>query len=654
MNINYLLVSQLKISELYDYLEQHKKHFEIKSTGSVGFYFLYRLILSLGVEFWGFVVSIFLLSFIVDRVATIVGVLILLVFVSMYYFIIKRFIEFDITLRRIHSPMVKVVKNNKVCVVYESDVNIGDTVLVSKDDVVPFDLRVIESNSLVVDESKVFGEQRRVGKSAVTLPKKEFKIYELSNIIFSNSIIVKGSGKGIVINKSSPNNIFDYPAVQDRFNVKSTIFSMLLSVLVSLLILYVYKEFWVSLSIFWGVLYVISNRNFDIILNYIRYLITKKLYNDGVFLPSSSRISEINEIKKMIIKVDLSSFDFNKVSYYIVSKNKILSFDKVLYRQSELPQEILDTFLVVGTVYQKSKDVGIKVILNPIINDLTSLGLDTKTIRNYEIEDVSISNSLRELSTIRFRYNDVVFGILDLSSYVSEFGRIIGVNSGNGLVILRKEGSQSFYPYVLVLFREYSYSTNEIEQSNTRFYILTEMSLKDLDKLFGIVNVDTTKFSAIDFNDFLNAPDEQRKFFLEKFHIFYNIPKASFQDFARMFSDENESVMDSFVEISPKDIGLMKMPYFSLFFGKNNTILSSTRSIIIPFMLIKASKSTKMLIKKSRVLSIILNYLFGVVVLVGYLLGVFWVMVFIPLTLFFNLYLVSNYLLPKYSNGREG
>ncbi|KAL0582827.1 hypothetical protein ABG067_007201 [Albugo candida] len=76
----------------------------------------------------------------------------------------------------------------------------GDIVLLRVGDVIPADLRLIESNSLKVNEMNLTGEPTDVSKKALDLEKK---CDELSpsplNMVFSSTTVTAGSGNGIVV-----------------------------------------------------------------------------------------------------------------------------------------------------------------------------------------------------------------------------------------------------------------------------------------------------------------------------------------------------------------------------------------------------------------------------------------------------------------------
>lgn len=646
MNIDYFQVSQLKIPELYDYIKQKKREFETRSVYRFDLRKILRIFSSLGPEFLIYLFGVVSLIFF-DTTAFIVGLTSTFVFIVFYYTLSNRIISFEIFLKNLHSNRVKVLRDRKVVLVPEDDVSIGDVVVVSKGEKVPFDLRVIESNTLVVDESKVFGENKRSGKSATTLPKKEFKIYELSNIIFANSVILKGNGKGIVINKKTQPSYKPYSIINYRFKIKAFSFNLLISSLLSLLVFYILKDIVTTIVFFSSILFLLSLMRLEIINHYARYNLARKLLQNGIFLPTITKIDELTGVNGSVIAVDNFSFDVYHPVYYLPSTNKLLDANELIYQSHALPEEILEIFVLFGQIYPKLKSVDMKIVFSSILNNLTSIGLSKDYISDYKILDINLSNSLNSLSTVRMLVSkknpdsagqeEVVFGIISLSHYTSQFGSILGMNDKEGIVIIKKTsatGVSDFYPSVVITFRKYDFDIRDIEKmENFRFFLLTELNFNEISKFLSALDVDPLKFPAIGFQEFLSSSDEQKSFFLEKFSIFHSIPRSRFQEFARMFYDEGSVFIDSFVEVSQTDVGLMKIPYLGMFF-RSAPILSSTKSILSPFILIKYARKLPEIIAKSKVFNISITVFACLVLSLLHIYGIWVVSVVVPFVLF--------------------
>ncbi len=101
-------------------------------------------------------------------------------------------------LKNLTQTKTTVIRDGKEIDIPVSLVVPGDVVVLGEGDVVPADLRLIESSGLLVDEAILTGESIPVEKEAtITLPEKT-PIYKRQNVLFKGTVIVRGKGKGIV------------------------------------------------------------------------------------------------------------------------------------------------------------------------------------------------------------------------------------------------------------------------------------------------------------------------------------------------------------------------------------------------------------------------------------------------------------------------
>jgi Ca2+-transporting ATPase len=76
------------------------------------------------------------------------------------------------------------------------DLTLGDIILIEEGDNIPADLRIIESNDLLVDESALTGESLSVEKHAETLIEDD---HSVDNVAFMETDVSSGRGKGVVV-----------------------------------------------------------------------------------------------------------------------------------------------------------------------------------------------------------------------------------------------------------------------------------------------------------------------------------------------------------------------------------------------------------------------------------------------------------------------
>lgn len=101
------------------------------------------------------------------------------------------------SLKEISSPHSKVIRNGVVKIIKSEEVVYGDVVIFEAGYAVPADCRIIESNSLRIEESALTGESVPAEKSTSLV--KNAKLGDKTNMAFCGTMVVYGSGKGVVV-----------------------------------------------------------------------------------------------------------------------------------------------------------------------------------------------------------------------------------------------------------------------------------------------------------------------------------------------------------------------------------------------------------------------------------------------------------------------
>lgn len=96
---------------------------------------------------------------------------------------------------RIH---VEVLRDRREVAAPTDDVVAGDAVVLRAGDIVPADGRIIDSHSLLVDESELTGESYPAEKSAGTVP-SESALAKRTNAVFLGTHVVSGTGTVLVV-----------------------------------------------------------------------------------------------------------------------------------------------------------------------------------------------------------------------------------------------------------------------------------------------------------------------------------------------------------------------------------------------------------------------------------------------------------------------
>ncbi|MDO1605226.1 calcium-translocating P-type ATPase, PMCA-type [Lactobacillus sp. YT155] len=101
-------------------------------------------------------------------------------------------------LSKMSAPQATVVRDGEILHITNSQLVVGDIVMLEAGDVVPADLRLIDSNSLKIEESSLTGESVPTEKNTETLEGK-IALGDRSNMAFMNTNVTYGRGMGVVV-----------------------------------------------------------------------------------------------------------------------------------------------------------------------------------------------------------------------------------------------------------------------------------------------------------------------------------------------------------------------------------------------------------------------------------------------------------------------
>lgn len=114
---------------------------------------------------------------------------------------------------------VDVLRDGKIEEIPAEELTIGDIVILREGDIIPADIRFIETNNVLVDESLLTGESIPVEKFANITLTKDTPVYRRTNIGFSGSAIKRGVAKGVVYGiglNTEMGNIYSKLKVKER------------------------------------------------------------------------------------------------------------------------------------------------------------------------------------------------------------------------------------------------------------------------------------------------------------------------------------------------------------------------------------------------------------------------------------------------------
>jgi Ca2+-transporting ATPase len=102
-------------------------------------------------------------------------------------------------LKKMAAPEARVVRGGKHSSVPAAELVPGDLVKLTAGDIVPADLRLIETNGLHADESALTGESIPVAKHVGKLPDEDLALGDRRNMAFKQTSVTKGVGLGLVV-----------------------------------------------------------------------------------------------------------------------------------------------------------------------------------------------------------------------------------------------------------------------------------------------------------------------------------------------------------------------------------------------------------------------------------------------------------------------
>lgn len=102
-------------------------------------------------------------------------------------------------LQKITSPKAKVIRNGHLDIVPSSNLVPGDLVVLDAGDIVPADIRLVESSNLKIDEASLTGESVPVEKKCHKVYEDNMSLGDRDNMVFMSTIATYGRAKGIVV-----------------------------------------------------------------------------------------------------------------------------------------------------------------------------------------------------------------------------------------------------------------------------------------------------------------------------------------------------------------------------------------------------------------------------------------------------------------------
>ena len=401
-------------------------------------------------------------------------------------------------LKQLVSTMTTVIRNGEKIKVPFKDLVVGDTVILSAGDMIPADLRIIESKDLYVGQSTLTGESDAIKKLENTELTEEIdNISDIDTICFMGTNVISGSAKGVVV-LTSDDTYFGKVAHTLTTGKPKTAFQKGIESISKLLIKF--------MLILIPIVFLLNVWKHDIIVSFtfavaIAICITPLLL--PVILSSSLSKGAIRMSKKKTIVKKLDSIQsFGAMNILCTDKTGTLTEDKI----------VLEKYLdVMG-------NEDLRVLKHAFLNAYFQTGLRSN------IDEAVIArateNGLEELSTKYQKIDEVPFDFSRrrLSVVVNDGSKTQLITKGAVEEILSISTKIDYQGTVSPITSEVKENIKRIakELNKQGLRVVAVSQKNDLDKTSGFGVSDEKNMILIGFIGFLDPPKETAKSSVEK------------------------------------------------------------------------------------------------------------------------------------------
>lgn len=103
-------------------------------------------------------------------------------------------------LKELSAPLATVLREEEWIKIPSKEVVVGDILRITSGDRITADMRIVQSNSVEMEESPLTGESLPVMKHATAIKKDDLPAQDQVNMGFMGTLVTRGSGVGIVVN----------------------------------------------------------------------------------------------------------------------------------------------------------------------------------------------------------------------------------------------------------------------------------------------------------------------------------------------------------------------------------------------------------------------------------------------------------------------
>ena len=403
-------------------------------------------------------------------------------------------------LKDLVSTTATVIRNGKKIKIPFKDLVLGDTVVLSAGDMIPADIRIIESKDLYVGQSTLTGESdaiKKIENTELPIDEEIDSLSDIDTICFMGTNVISGSAKGIVV-LTADHTYFGKVAHTLTTGKPKTAFQKGIENISKLLIKF--------MLILIPIVFLLNVWKHDIIISFtfavaIAICITPLLL--PVILSSTLSRGALRMSKKKTIVKKLDSIqNFGAMNILCTDKTGTLTEDKI----------VLEKYLdVMG-------NEDIRVLKHAFLNAYFQTGLRSNI--DEAVINRGVEHGLEELSTKYTKIDEVPF----------DFSRrrlSVVVNDGNKTQLITKGAVEEILNISTMVDFQGSVSpiTNAIKENIKKvakglnkqgLRVVAVCQKNDLDKTSGFGVSDEKNMVLIGFIGFLDPPKESAKSSIEK------------------------------------------------------------------------------------------------------------------------------------------
>ncbi|PRR77261.1 Calcium-transporting ATPase 1 [Clostridium liquoris] len=386
--------------------------------------FISMFLIQLG-KLWVILLLISLIIFLYLGEIKVFVPLVLILFLNVLFLVKDEYREEKnlMELEKLDSHFTTVIRNRKEVKIPSEDLVLGDIVVLNKGDIVPADLRVIESDSLKVKEGAVTGQGYTIEKYNTKIEDLEISLSEMKNILFKSSVIIEGSVTAIVVAAGMDTQIANiismlFEEKTEKYMLKDKLqklmnnFSKMVVIVTTAIAIF---DFLIKKNLDYilynsaSIIIAFMPENIFLILIITSYILLKYFKKKGVYFKNLSVIQNLSQISlicddkvgvfsQRIMKLEDVYVNDNIINYNNINLEDDSENNETIKRMFKIGLLCNDTKIIEGQLYNGKDDlteIG-------IVNSVFDLGMSKKTLEAHEerIFQIPFDRERRIMTTI--------------------------------------------------------------------------------------------------------------------------------------------------------------------------------------------------------------------------------------------------------------